>query len=48
MNFCTEIISLIKDNLDSILDLRSDFALKDDNSYVSKGDLLVQSLVFSS
>ena len=47
MNLCTEIISLLKDNLDSILDLRSDFTLKDDNSYVSKGDLLVQSLVFS-
>ena len=45
MNLCTNIVFLIKDNLENILKLRDDFTLKTDNSYVSKGDLLVQSLV---
>lgn len=45
MNLCIEIVSLIKDNLENILQLRDDFTVKRDNSYVSKGDLLVQSLV---
>jgi len=47
MNICDEIVNTIKDRLDEILDLRNDFTSKDDGSYVSQGDLLVQSLVFN-
>ena len=42
-----QIIKLIKGNLTEILKLRNQFSLKPDNSYVSKGDLLVQSLVYN-
>lgn len=45
MKISNKIIKLIKENLTEILDLRDQFSLKPDNSYVSKGDLLVQSLV---
>ena len=44
---CKSVVKIILDNLDTILSLRSDFALKHDNSYVSKGDLLVQELIFN-
>lgn len=40
-----KVIELIKSNLDSILALRNTKVLKEDNSYVSKGDLLCESLI---
>lgn len=43
---CLAIVSIIKGRIDEILGLRSDFQEKEDGSYVSKGDLLVQSLIF--
>ena len=45
MTICHEIMKVIKSRLDEILDLRLKFVSKDDNSYVSEGDLLVQSIV---
>jgi myo-inositol-1(or 4)-monophosphatase len=42
---CRSISEIIQYNLDLILSLRSDFEKKMDNSYVSKGDLLVQDLI---
>ena len=39
------IVDLIRSSLYQILSLRSNFQKKEDGSYVSKGDLLVQSLV---
>ena len=47
MKTSNQIIKLIKNNLTEILKLRNEFSLKPDNSYVSKGDLLVQSLVYN-
>lgn len=45
MNICNEIKNIIVSNLEQILALRDDKVLKEDNSYVSKGDLLCESLV---
>ena len=45
MTICNEIIKEIKSRLDEILSLRTKFVSKDDGSYVSEGDLLVQSIV---
>ncbi|MAX49399.1 MAG: inositol monophosphatase [Gammaproteobacteria bacterium] len=45
MTICNEIIEEIKSQLDKILSLRTNFVSKDDQSYVSEGDLLVQSIV---
>ena len=47
MKTSNQIIKLIKGNLTEILKLRNQFSQKPDNSYVSKGDLLVQSLVYN-
>ena len=44
---CANIVSEIKANLSQILNLRNEIELKEDDSYVSKGDLLVQEIVFS-
>ena len=40
------LFELIQSNLDKILLLRSNFELKSDNSFVSKGDIFIQDLVF--
>lgn len=44
-SICLDIKKIINDNLDHIISLRKDKMLKSDDSYVSKGDLLVQSLI---
>jgi myo-inositol-1(or 4)-monophosphatase len=44
-NICYEIKKILKENLNEILSLRGEKELKDDNSYVSKGDLLFEKLV---
>lgn len=46
MNICKDIRTIIKNNLNEILSLRSTGTLKPDNTFVSKGDLLCESLVF--
>jgi len=43
---CQAIVLEIKNNLHEILQLRNQFEKKADDSYVSRGDLLVQELVF--
>jgi len=45
MNICSDIKEIIKANLTDILALRNTKVKKDDDSYVSKGDLLCESLV---
>lgn len=47
MSICHEIVELVKKSLNEILSLRGDFVQKEDDSYVSKGDLLVQSIVMT-
>ena len=44
-SICSKIENLIQDNLDQIISLRNDKILKEDNSYVSKGDLLCESII---
>lgn len=46
MTILREIQTRIDSNLDRILDLRSERVKKPDDSYVTKGDLLVQELAF--
>lgn len=46
MDICRDIYEIIKCNLSEILALRSTGTLKRDNTFVSKGDLLCESLVF--
>lgn len=46
MDICRDIHTIIKSNLNEILALRSTGTLKPDNTFVSKGDLLCESLVF--
>lgn len=41
MTILTELISIIKEELPEVLSLRNQKVLKEDNSYVSKGDLLM-------
>lgn len=45
MNICQEIQLIIQNNIHEILSLRNTKILKEDNSYVSKGDLLCESLI---
>ncbi|MBD1393335.1 inositol monophosphatase family protein [Mucilaginibacter glaciei] len=45
MRICEDIKELIIANLQSIIDLRQDKVSKEDGSYVSKGDLLCETLV---
>ncbi len=45
MDICNEIKGIITSNLEQIIALRDEKVLKDDNSYVSKGDILCESLV---
>ncbi|CAH1601562.1 Inositol monophosphatase [Vibrio jasicida] len=46
MSFCQKIVDLISQNLDEITSLKATKMEKADGSFVSKGDLLVQELVF--
>ena len=46
MNICNEIIKEIEKRLNDICDLRGNITEKEDGSYVSEGDLLVQEIVF--
>ena len=46
MDICRDIYSIIKSNLGEILSLRCTGTLKPDNTFVSKGDLLCESIVF--
>lgn len=43
MSICDKIIQVIKDTLPQVLDLKGEKTLKADNSFVSKGDLLMES-----
>ena len=45
MSICNEIKAIIEDNLNEIVQLRSNKKLKADGSYVSEGDLLCESLI---
>ncbi|MDH4460940.1 MAG: inositol monophosphatase family protein [Flectobacillus sp.] len=45
MSICTKVNSLIITNLDEILSKRTKKILKEDNSYVTEGDLFCESLV---
>jgi myo-inositol-1(or 4)-monophosphatase len=45
MSICNEIVSAVRGRLHEILSLRGDFVSKADGSFVSQGDLLVQSIV---
>lgn len=45
MNICRKLVDIIKERLPDILELRNEYHEKDDGSFVSSGDLLVQSLV---
>ena len=45
-DICSSIVNQIRDNLSDILDLRDQITKKEDDSYVSEGDLLVQDIVF--
>jgi myo-inositol-1(or 4)-monophosphatase len=44
-NICTDIKDIIVNNLDKIIELRSQKKLKPDGSYVSEGDLLCEKLI---
>lgn len=46
-SLCNEIFDNIYLSLDQILSLRSQKKIKDDGSYVTKGDLLVQNIIFN-
>ena len=46
MDICRDIYDLIKNNLSEILSLRSTGIFKSDNTFVSKGDLLCEKLIF--
>lgn len=46
MDICRNIRTIIKNNLNEILSLRNTGTLKSDNTFVSKGDLLCESLIF--
>lgn len=46
LDICEDIKSIINENLSDILLLRSTGILKEDNTFVSKGDLLCEKLIF--
>ena len=46
MSICREIVEIVEDRLSDILTLRCRITKKEDGSYVSEGDILIQSLVF--
>lgn len=46
MNICREIVDILKPRLKDILYLRCQIKQKKDGSFVSEGDLLVQSIIF--
>ena len=46
MNTCKEIVNILEHRLKDILNLRDQIKQKIDGSYVSEGDLLVQSIIF--
>jgi myo-inositol-1(or 4)-monophosphatase len=45
MSICLGLQGLIIENLSSIIVLKRDYSLKSDNTYVSKGDLLIQDII---
>ena len=45
MSICSDIQEIIENNLDEILSLRNTKQLKEDNSFVSRGDLFCEKLV---
>jgi myo-inositol-1(or 4)-monophosphatase len=47
MNICSEIYRIIKSRLSDILALRQTGHLKDDNTFVSEGDLLCEKLIIN-
>lgn len=47
MSDCTNLVSLIGSRLDEVLSLRDRMTKKEDDSFVSEGDLLVQDIVFN-
>lgn len=47
MIFCKEMASLVKEHLPKILNLRAKKTLKEDGSFVSEGDFMVQELIFN-
>lgn len=47
MSHCSHLVECIKKRLDEVLQLRSNKEQKEDGSFVSKGDLLVQQIVFT-
>ena len=47
MNICRDLVALIQARLGEVLELRDRVSKKEDDSYVSQGDLLVQSIVFA-
>jgi myo-inositol-1(or 4)-monophosphatase len=47
MKILFNLVDIINSNLEQITGLRGDYRMKSDGSYVSKGDLLVQQLVFN-
>lgn len=46
MTICNDLVALIKARLEEVLALRDRVTKKEDDSYVSDGDLLVQEIVF--
>ena len=47
MSICREIVEIVEDRLSDILTLRCRITKKEDGSYVSEGDFLIQSIVFN-
>ena len=48
MSICKQVVDKIQAQLDEILSLRDQISEKDDGSYVSEGDILVQHIVFEA
>lgn len=46
VKFCQQVVHQVKANLNKVIKLRGQITLKEDGSYVSEGDLLVQEIVF--
>lgn len=46
MNTCKDLVSIIQSRLHEVLELRDRITKKEDDSFVSEGDLLVQEIVF--
>ncbi|NOI25400.1 inositol monophosphatase family protein [Vibrio mediterranei] len=46
MNICQQIVNIIESQLSKIISLKTEKIKKEDDSFVSKGDLLIQEIVF--